>query len=188
MRFCFSLKPFGLITITLCVLGVLHTEAQNKNSPWWRGFHLDGPHGPIVFDLSQLEQDEVHLVGQFDFENNLGDFGTPRSVVFRGEWAKGIFWPQVRLEVADNHEGPWKTIASTKARSGRMTVSSGKYVSFKIILDPFQTFIGKYKLGKVALTTGDEAAFSLSDLSPPPPPSVDDLIRSGVLPKELKEQ
>jgi hypothetical protein len=58
-------------------------------------------------------------------------------------------------------------------------------VTLKVLLDPFQDFIEKRKLGKVVLETGDEEIVSLSELAPPP--SIEDLIRSGALPKEINK-
>jgi hypothetical protein len=158
---------------------------QKKHRPWGGGFSLDIAHGPIVFALSQLRQDENHLTGYFVFENNSGAFGAPRSVVIHGKWINRQFWPQVVLQVADDEKGPWKTLRRSTARSDHRTVQTGLNVLLNVQLDPFQGLIGKRKLGKVVLSTGDEEIFSLSELSPPP--SVDDLIKSGALPKNIKQ-
>lgn len=162
-----------VLALVIYALSATYAEAQAQRRPWSGGFSIDLPHGPIVFAIGTLQQDETHLIGKFVFENNLGDAGKPRPVVIPGrKSAEGEFWPQAELQVGDERNGKWKTIASslTAPASGEITVQPGSTVWLKVELDAFQDFIGKYDLGKVILKTGDEEIFPLSDLAPPPEP------------------
>lgn len=124
------------------------------------------------FSLGTVAQGPSHLIGGFAFENGVIDPQKRTAVIIDGSLADdGTFLPNVDLQVGDELNGNWKTVASCTANgaAAEITVDPGiTIVGLKVKLDAIQPFIGTHKFGRVVLTSGEAAIFELSDLAPPP--------------------
>jgi hypothetical protein len=108
------------------------------------------------------------LIGRLTYDNHTIHNQAPMAVVIKGHknW-QGQFLPDARLEVADEAR-KWRTIGKSRSLVFRnqVTISPGER-NFDLIvnLNPFKPMLGKYKWGRIVLSTGDAASFSLSDLA-----------------------
>jgi hypothetical protein len=150
----------------------LATTLQSGDLPLWsRGFSFHPTSGYTLenrFSLRGITQTGLHLTGEcayYQLENQI-----PRIISIEGtKTADGQFWPDVTSQVKNERTGKWETIAKP-IRSGpraTITVKPGEFnPELLVTLDVFYARIGKYKLGRLLLKTGDSAEFELKDLLP----------------------
>jgi hypothetical protein len=117
-----------------------------------------------------VTQEQVHLIGGFVFENALVADQKAAVVGIEGtQESDGTFSPLVDLQVSNDSNDNWKTIAAAKAEtiSAKINVYPGTMIfGLRVNLDVLQPFIGKYKFGRAVLKGGKDAIFRLSDLAP----------------------
>lgn len=161
--------------ILLPVVCLLCLTSLAEDVPLWsKGifYHPEGGFGRADrFSLTMIQQEGLHLTGQGAY----GYYAPQKKegpVTIEGtKTAGGVFWPDVSAEVKNRQTGQWETISKSMNVPGyraSITVKPGEYnPDLFVSLDVFQPLIGKYDLGRVALSTGDAAVFELKDLLPP---------------------
>jgi hypothetical protein len=118
------------------------------------------------FSLREISQHGLHLTGQCTYFQLDGQ--SPRIAVIEGTDGKGCgFWPDVISQVKNEQTGKWETIAQPFNRGHRKSVEirPGEFnQELFVALDVFLPFVGKQKLGRVALKGGEVATFELDKL------------------------
>lgn len=160
-----------LLTNILCLLPI----ATAEDLPLWtRGFtwHRTEGFGPDDrFSLRVVTQEGLHLTGECAYAAFASQTANASPVTIEGtKTAQGIFWPDVISQVKNDRTGKWETVSEPLNRGHRSTITvkpSEFAMELKVSLDVFQPLIGKYKLGRLVLRTGEAAVFELQDLLPP---------------------
>jgi len=121
--------------------------------------------------LYYIDQDRFHLTGKWWYENGAVGDETPSRVVIQGKRTPdGVFWPDVTLQVKNELAERWETVAKPSSRGRRATIiiePNSRNFDLTVNLDAFKPFIGKYKLGRLVLKTGETPEFELKYLLPP---------------------
>jgi hypothetical protein len=160
-----------LISRTFFFPMMANAQTERGQKLWSATFSVDVAHDQTLLALEAVEQDQIHLVGEFLFENNSPTRDEGKTAVIEGRQdKKGRFWPSVELRVGDEMKGKWDLVESSLGAkaSSKLTVYSGLSISrLRVQLDALKPFIGKRKFAKIILSTGDEAVFPLDHLSPP---------------------
>ena len=165
------------LTILLCLVAVCTRAAADDCRPLWTAtwfaarFEGFGPDDR--FALRKISQYGLHLTGQCKYFQLEGQ--SPRVAVIQGTDGKDCgFWPDVTSQVKNERTGDWETIAEPFNRSHRktVTINPGEFNQELLVsLDVFFPFVGKAKLGRLVLTSGEAAVFELEKLleegSPP---------------------
>jgi hypothetical protein len=111
------------------------------------------------------------LIGTCFYTNYREKGQFSRLVIIEGtRMRNGTFWPIVSLQVANDLTGHWRTIgrSSSREKVARLAIqSNGTTEPLYVDLDAFRPMMGKFKYGRVALKSGEEAIFKLEDLLPP---------------------
>jgi hypothetical protein len=93
---------------------------------------------------------------------------SPRVAVIEGTDTKDCgFWPDVISQVKNEQTGKWETIAEPFNHGHRKTINikPGEFnQELLVTLDVFLPFVGKHKLGRLALKSGEIATFDLKKL------------------------
>lgn len=82
----------------------------------------------------------------------------------------GRFWPEVKAEVSNEIEKNWKPLGAHKMPGDASKVTfraNDPNEWLRVDLEPFRVMIGKFKYGRVTLTSGERAIFVLNNLLPP---------------------
>ena len=165
----------GVLQTVLWLCGALLVMQAKGDRYWTRA--LPGPVLPepnkrndasFRFSVDVVRES---LIAQGSYYNYSVKTQPPRRVIIDGvKDSDGAFWPTVTQLVTNDLSGIWVTIGEDRraGRSCTLEVETEATTSnLSINLKKFESSIGKYKFGKVTLTTGDSAVFSLTDLLPP---------------------
>jgi hypothetical protein len=82
----------------------------------------------------------------------------------------GEFWPDVTAQVKNERNGKWETLTRPFNCGHRVsvTIKPGEFnPKLLVSLDCFLSMVGKAKLGRVVLKTGEAATFELQYLLEP---------------------
>jgi len=149
--------------------------ADNKTfEGWFRALNLSAPVNP------RFEPLEISGVGTHTGEHIYGTFRYryrptadvhSDAILLKGARdIEGTFWPHVVAQVANDLQSSWQIIGNPTiptAVAVLKVVPESKSETLYVNLDIFRPMIGKMKLGKVVLETGESAIFALDDLLPP---------------------
>jgi hypothetical protein len=123
------------------------------------------------FSLYEVDQNRLHLIGTWWYENGAVGNETPPRVVIEGRrTSDGLFWPDVTSEVKNELTGKWETVAKPSSHGRRATViiePNSRNFDLRVNLDVFKQLIVKYKIGRIVLKTGEASEFELKYLTPP---------------------
>jgi len=150
----------------------LATDLRAGDLPLWsRAFSFHPTNGYSLenrFSLRGITQTGLHLTGEcayYQLENQV-----PRIISIEGtRTADGQFWPDVTAQVKNERTGRWETISKpvSGGRRATITVKPGEFdPELFVTLDAFRPLIGKYRVGRLLLKTGDAAEFELKELLP----------------------
>jgi hypothetical protein len=139
---------------------------------WSRGITADAAKtASYEFSLYAINQDTLHLDGVWLYAV-YAPRGRPAEVIapFRATKDKiGIVWPHVELQVQDNVTEKWILVrkSSTSGKNISVTVKPGSDQDLFVELDAFKPFLGRFRIGKIVLSNGQESQFELKYLLPP---------------------
>ncbi len=162
-----------LLHISLIV--VLFTGLTQAETPeyWGQSIIVErSTDDPREVDLSDVNQERV-LIGDLTVKNKSpAEKGTRGSVmVIEGsQHSDGTFWPTAELQVQKEKGGEWIKVglSGNERPTSQLQIYTGTMVyGLRINLDPFKAHLGKFRFGRIVLTSGDEALFLLDDLKPP---------------------
>ena len=165
----------SILVLIGVILGILmpSTNGAPDGSGWWtRGIHAHGGDegDQRTFGLVTVQQRDK-LIGDFLVAEKTIEGERKKPFVIEGRVAEnGTFWPHVEIQVSNDRNGEWKTIAplATDGPSSTVTLYPGLVVSnLTVNFDVLKPLIDKYRFGRVVLRSGDTAIFELSDLSQP---------------------
>jgi hypothetical protein len=121
------------------------------------------------FSLRAVTQYGLHLTGQCAYFQLEGQ--SPRVAVIDGTDGKGCgFWPDVAAEVLDERTGTWVQLSNFFDYGHRQSVRvepGDANADLFVSLDIFIPTIGKHRLGRLVLRTGEAAVFELEKLKEP---------------------
>ena len=136
---------------------------------WSKGFSFHPTSGygrENRFSLRGITQTGLHITGEcayYQIENQI-----PRVARIEGtKTADEQFWPDVTSQVKNQRTGKWETISKPFNHGHRatITIKPGEFnPELMVTLDIFYPLIGKYKVGRLLLATGDAAEFELKEL------------------------
>lgn len=115
--------------------------------------------------LAILSSIEGRLSGYFAFHNE-----SLNQVILEGARTEdGQFWPVVKMQVANDRDGEWKTIGQwvNPGKLAPLVVEGTSTCKLMIDMSAFSPLVGKFKYGGVILSNGEAAWFELTDLLPP---------------------
>ncbi len=163
----------AVMTVLLALVGV--ADAGEPVQRWSTAITSIGPRGDKPrLSLDFIVQEKAHLMGRLTLENFIPENKKTDTLVIKGvQGADGSFLPNVVLQVREHSDSEWKTVASAiQMPTATLFVYPGLAVyGLTVELDAMRQFVGKYRLGKVVLKTGQEAEFDLNDLFPPSTPT-----------------
>ncbi len=166
-----------IVRVGATILFLLYTahlqDAEAGSLPLWSreiSFHPVGGYGPEDrFSLRGVTQEGLHLTGEcayYQIENQ-----NPSVATIEGtKTPDGEFWPDVTAQVKNERSGKWETIAKpfNCGHRASVTIKPGEFnPKLLVSLDFFLSVIGKAKLGRVVLKTGEAATFELKYLLEP---------------------
>jgi hypothetical protein len=144
----------------------LADETRAIAKGWDRDFLEDDPDlKSHPFFLAILSSANDRLTGYFAFRNTLVG-----PILLHGIRTPGDeFWPIVQLQITNDKNGEWTTIASSVDDRSLTTlrVGSQETVRMMVAMDPISRFVGKFRFGRVLLENGEAALFELNNLLPP---------------------
>jgi hypothetical protein len=158
-----------LIALILTVfVGSLLTRAGDVPL-WERGWFTAPAKGYTSenrFSVRAVRQDGLHLTGictYFQLEKQ-----TPVIAVIEGTDAQEEgFWPDVTTEVRIEQTGKWQTLSEPFNHGHRKVIGikPGEYQQeLFVTLDVLFPFVGKQKLGRLVLRSGETAMIDLDKL------------------------
>ena len=152
-----------MILWTICLLSVALCAGFGNVPLWSRSSFVVSRHDKdSLFYLRTIRQDGLHLTGICTYSQ---DPSAKQTVVIQGTDAKdGGFWPDVTSQVQNDSTGEWKTVATPFNHGHRATVTvkpGEANQDLFVSLDIFLPLIGKHKLGRILLGTGDSTVFEL---------------------------
>lgn len=157
----------------IAVLFTTLTQAETLED-WGRSIigerrSTDDPH---EVDLSEVNQQDL-LIGDLTVKNKPSAEKGSRSSVMVIEGHQnpdGRFWPRAELQVQKEKGGEWIKIglSGNEPPASQLQIYIGTMVfGLRINLEPFKAHLGKFRFGRIVLSSGDEAHFLLDDLKPP---------------------
>jgi hypothetical protein len=164
-------RPLGVVVIALSIVcGIVAEEHPQLWSKSIQGERGTPKNERRYFELGEVSQEKTRLVGNFHLDEHVIPGQKNGAFIIDGSQSDdGRFWPNVELQVSNETNGKWQTIASSLDHpvSARVQVYPGLSVfGLSIDFDPFKRFIGKYNFGRVSLKSGEKAVFPLDDLKP----------------------
>jgi hypothetical protein len=167
------------ILITIIVIQGLWPSVYGKDrkpsSSWGRailGTRVVSVNGPTV-EVDFITEELGRLVGYCSLANVQSGSYEPVRLVIEGEWRQGLFWPAITFQVDDQYAGPWQTIRcrSSNRKTTKLILERGQIMTeLRVNLEPFRRYIGKYRVGRIVLSSSDGGVFELNDLIPPEKP------------------
>lgn len=153
----------------LCIAALTAACTGETRPSFSKAFFYTFAHdGPTII-LGMVSSDGSHLSGTFDFENISGEREQAKDTVIRGVRRVGGFWAHARCEARRDENSSWESLghsrvlgwpATLKVKAGSTTPAE-----FSVRLDIFDNAIGKYKFGRIVLSSGDTSQFALEDLT-----------------------
>jgi hypothetical protein len=146
-------------------------KSREPSSTWERaiiGTRVLPLNGPQL-EVTVLMEVSGELVGRCMLANAQSGSYEPVKLVIEGEWRHGFFWPTVESQVGDQYAGPWQTIRgrSFERKAAKLILERGEIMTeLKVNLEPFRRYIGKYRVGRIVLSSNDSGVFELNDLIP----------------------
>lgn len=159
----FKLSP----TFILFCLITARSAASPDDIPLWERSWFSVPKGGYTssnrFTMSSIKQEGLHLTGRCRYAQLEGQ--TPEIASIEGtDTGDGGFWPDVTTQVKDEKTGKWETVSEPFIHGHRktITIKPGELrQDLFVTLDVLFPFVGKQKLGRVVLKTGEAAMFEL---------------------------
>jgi hypothetical protein len=162
-----------IFLLMLLATGVLclaeDSPSPNKKRTWGRTYIGEalGDGKDKRLELTDVDQELVHLIGVFVLTREVN--GEVPQLVVQGHLGKtGVFAANVSLEVSNDEKGDWKTIETSLSDKIELTLTAAPHVAMLFIpvqLDAFQSYIGKFKFGRVTLQTGESDVFPMAWLT-----------------------
>ena len=163
---------YGRITLTNGEKAVFKLEnlSAPKGAPhYWHEStftKVDTSPTPSLSIVAILSPDGRDVFASCEFRND----GLSTMSLNGTRTADRKFWPYVTRQVSNDVTGTWTTIAS-REDSGTPSTSSieSKQVvgELYVNLDSFRPLIGKFRYGRILLSTGDAAVFEMRSILPP---------------------
>lgn len=147
-----------VISVTCVCLGAA------DNTLWVKGIFAQSASAPQSFTLNDFAQEGLHLTGKCAYKRADGQ---PPRLIEGTKTYNGEFWPDVTLQVKNEKTAAWETISAPLDYGHRATieVKAGEFKQDLLVsLDVFVPLVGKYKVGRVVLKTGEAAEFDLFEL------------------------
>jgi hypothetical protein len=151
------------------------THAQESTKTWSRVVnheHIPREGELRVLELGVVRQEENQLIGELEIHQSAGLADQARTLTIDGsQGSDGAFWPTVQLQVSDGPGTEWKTVVTPAnvVVPAQLVLYPGLAIfGMRVKLDALQPLIGKHRLGRIVLKTGEAAEFSLDLLAPPP--------------------
>ena len=135
---------------------------------WGRSFHITrfGDDKDTALDGFDVSQGPEHLFGGWALVRQRK--GAP--LLIHGHLNKmGEFTPNVSLAVSDQKDGDWRIIESSLSEKVDVTLTAAPHIDmlfFRIQLDALQPYIGKFKLWRVVLQTGESDVLPMEWITP----------------------
>lgn len=129
--------------------------------------YLEDPLAHPPFAIAEISSKGGHLRGMGGYSDLKG---TPSTAIEGTETPDGDFWPYATLQVANDPDGVWKTVALSTNPGKPLVLTIPSEQSAKILnvdLDTLRPLAGKFGYGRIVLRNGKSAAFELIDLLPP---------------------
>jgi len=166
-------RSWAVVCLTAMLLAISAANAEEQET-WSRGLQFESANSADRvrgLSLYNIDQGKFHLIGTWWYENGaLGNQTTSRIVIKGRKTSDGAFWPDVKLQVKDERNGKWQTVAKSSSEGQPATViiePNSRNVDLRVNLDALKPLIGKYKLGRLVLKTGEAPEFELKYLLPP---------------------
>jgi hypothetical protein len=134
------------------------------NTLWTKGIFAQSASAPQPFILNIFTQEGLHLTGNCAYKR--ADEQPPRLIEGTKTY-NDEFWPDVTGQVKNEKTGAWETVSLPLDYGRRATieVKAGELKQDLLVsLDVFLPLVGKYKVGRVVLKTGEAAEFDLFEL------------------------
>lgn len=113
-----------------------------------------------------------HIFGTCRFYNHY-DNREPRRLPVEVRTDGEELWVIALLQVGNNINGPWEAVGSTTGNRGEVFKiqidPEERSPQLKVDLEPYRSYIGKYKFGRIAIEPDVGAVFELEDLRTPTP-------------------
>jgi len=152
----------------LCT-ATLFAACSSKTRPYFsKAFFYTFAHdGPTII-LGMVSADGAHLSGRFDFENISGERQQAKDAVIYGVRRADRFWAHARCEGRRDENSSWESLGHSWILGWPATLKvkaeSNTPAKFSVRLDIFDDAIGKYKFGRIVLSSGDTSQFLLEDV------------------------
>ena len=158
------LRSDAILRLFLCCL---LSSIARAEEPWTKGLPLvtrpqsDIKEGPFILAVWSGMNNHVH--GLCSYVNVRA-----KAIRLHGIQLKdGDFYPTVKLSVGDVQD-KWTQIETLSQRGKTIAVIVKSHAepdkTLKVDLDPFLPYIGKQKLGRITIETGEAAVFELTQL------------------------
>ena len=157
------MKIFLIASAIVTSIACLSLRAAD-NILWTKGIFAQSASAPQSFSLNDFAQEGLHLTGQCAYKRADGE---PPRLIEGTETYNGEFWPDVTGQVKNEKTGAWETVSSPLDYGRRATIEikAGELKQNLLVsLDVFVPLVGKYKVGRIVLKTGEAAEFDLFEL------------------------
>jgi hypothetical protein len=157
-----------IITLLAVLAHLTMTESCFAEDKTWWTRAITGEESPDVkgkrLKLEGVTQDGSDLTGELSLGQD-PEAAPAAGLVIQGHLDRaGMFSPNLLYEVANGLTDEWKSVESSFSDNIEVTLTGApdvRSISMLVSLDPFQPFIGKYRLGRITLQTGEMTVFSL---------------------------
>jgi hypothetical protein len=152
-------------------------EGRDPKSSWGRaifGTQVVPVNGPQL-DVDFIFEEYGELIGYCTLANVASGSYKPAKLIVDGSWRHGLFIPTIMLQVGNQYDGPWHTIRRRPSgrQSRKLTLARDQITTeLRVSLEPFRRYIGKYKVGRIVVSSGDSGVFVLENLIPPDKPAL----------------
>jgi hypothetical protein len=142
--------------------------AEGDKPLWSHGWTGEGAGhtGLQLFGVSQLT---TGLQGHFVYYNTSEKNDRTQAISISGTRSTdGTFWPDATLQVRKMADSDWETIGKATGKGQPETINVAPNDFSRILeieFDPFEQFITTHKRGRVIISSGATAEFSLKDLT-----------------------
>jgi hypothetical protein len=154
----------GLIVGQITCFAQHNSVTEEKRT--WGATHWRTTEKDQRLEFDDISQGPEHLVGSGVLTRQEKD--SP-PLVIQGHLNKiGEFTPNVSLAASDRKDGNWKIIESSLADRVDVTLTAASHINhlfFRIQLDAFRPYIGKFKFCQITLQTGETDVFPMAWLT-----------------------
>ena len=156
--------------LLLVCVAALVAACTGETRPYFsKAFFYTFAHdGPTII-LGMVSSDGSNLSGTFDFENISGERKQAKHAVIRGVRRLGGFWAHAHCEARRDENSSWEALGQSWVfgwpANLNVKAESAAPAEFSVRLDIFDSAIGRYKFGRIVLSSGDTSQFALEDLT-----------------------